>query len=59
MLVLSRKKNEKIAIADGLIEVVVVEICGGKVRLGIRAPTDIRVNRAEVQDKMFPLEAAK
>lgn len=48
MLILSRKKNEKIIIAGG-ITVVVVDIRGDYVRLGIEAPKDISVHREEVQ----------
>lgn len=48
MLVLSRKKNESISIADGMITVTVVEIRGDKVRLGIVAPKDIDVHRQEI-----------
>lgn len=48
MLVLSRKRNEKILIADGLIEIIVVDIRGDRVRLGITAPADIPVHREEV-----------
>lgn len=49
MLVLSRKKNEGIRINDD-IEVVVVEIRGDKVRLGVEAPKNIPVHRQEVYD---------
>lgn len=49
MLVLSRKKNESIVINDN-IKIVVVEIRGDKVRLGIEAPKDIPVHRREVYD---------
>jgi len=49
MLVLSRKKNEAIIINDD-ITVVVVEIRGDKVRLGVEAPKEIPVHRREVQD---------
>ena len=48
MLVLSRKKNESIVIADGEIEVSIVEIRGDKVKLGISAPESITVDRLEV-----------
>ena len=48
MLVLSRKKNESIIIADGLITITVIEMRGDKVRLGIKAPKDIPVHRDEV-----------
>jgi len=49
MLVLSRKRGERIVIGDS-IEIVVVEIRGDKVRLGIDAPSDIPVHRQEVYD---------
>lgn len=49
MLVLSRKKNESIIINND-ISIVVVEIRGDKVRLGIEAPKDIPVHRREVFD---------
>jgi len=47
MLVLSRKKNEKITIGDNII-ITVVDIRGGKVRLGFDAPREIPVHREEV-----------
>ncbi|MDG3003812.1 carbon storage regulator CsrA [Paludisphaera mucosa] len=47
MLVLSRKINEKIVI-DGGIVVTVVKIEGGQVRLGIEAPSDVKVYREEL-----------
>ena len=49
MLVLSRKKNESIVIDDN-ITIVVVEIRGDKVRLGIEAPKEVPVHRREVYD---------
>ena len=49
MLVLSRKKNESLVINDD-ITIVVVEIRGDKVRLGIEAPTEVPVHRREVYD---------
>lgn len=47
MLVLSRKRGETIQIGDD-IEVMVVEVRGDKVRLGISAPREIPVHRSEV-----------
>ena len=47
MLVLTRKVNESIIIADQ-IEVKVAEIVGRKVRLAIDAPRDIPVHRKEI-----------
>lgn len=49
MLVLSRKKNESIVI-NNEITIVVVEIRGDKVRLGIEAPKEVPVHRKEVSD---------
>lgn len=49
MLVLSRKKDEKIVIGDN-ISIMVVEIRGDKVRLGIDAPRDVSVHRREVYE---------
>ena len=49
MLVLSRKKNESIVINDD-ITIVVVEIRGDKVRLGVEAPKEIPVHRQEVYE---------
>lgn len=49
MLVLSRKKNESIVINDD-ITIVVVEIRGDKVRLGVEAPKDVPVHRLEVYE---------
>ena len=49
MLVLSRKNNEAITIGDN-ITIVVVQIRGDKVRLGIEAPKDVIVHRQEVHD---------
>ena len=49
MLVLSRKKDESIMINDD-VEVMVVDIRGDKVRLGITAPKSIAVHRREIYD---------
>jgi carbon storage regulator len=47
MLVLSRRKSEEIMIGDG-ISIMVVEIRGDKVRIGVNAPRDIKVHRKEI-----------
>jgi carbon storage regulator len=49
MLVLSRKKDEKIVIGDN-ITIMVIEIRGDKVRLGIEAPREVTVHRQEVYE---------
>ena len=58
MLVLSRKKNESIVINND-ITVVVVEIRGDKVRLGVEAPKEVPVHRREVYDAIQQNEAAQ
>ena len=49
MLVLTRARDEEILIGDS-IRVMVVDIRGDKVRLGITAPTNLPVHRREVYD---------
>ncbi len=49
MLVLSRKKNESIVINND-ITIVVIEIRGDKVRLGVDAPKEVPVHRQEVYE---------
>ncbi len=49
MLVLGRKVGESIVI-DGGIVVTIMEIKGERVRVGVHAPKDVTVLRAEVQD---------
>ncbi|MCA9185074.1 MAG: carbon storage regulator CsrA [Pirellulaceae bacterium] len=56
MLVLSRKKNESIVINND-ITIVVVEIRGDKVRLGVEAPKEVPVHRREVYDAIKRSEA--
>lgn len=52
MLVLSRKCGEEIVI-DGNIRVQVIQSGGGRVRLGISAPDDVAIKRAEIIDQNF------
>ena len=56
MLVLSRKKNESIVINND-ITIVVVDIRGDKVRLGVEAPKEVPVHRREVYDLIKKNEA--
>lgn len=48
MLVLTRKKDERIMIGDNIV-LTVVEVRGDRVRLGIEAPKDVPVDREEVR----------
>ena len=57
MLVLSRKKNESIVINND-ITIVVVEIRGDKVRLGVEAPKEVPVHRREVYEAIKRSELA-
>jgi len=49
MLVLSRHRDETLCIGSN-VSVIVVDIRGDKVRLGIEAPASIPVHRKEVYD---------
>ncbi len=51
MLVLTRKLHQSIVIGDG-IEIVVLEIRGEQVRIGIRAPKNVMVHRKEIYDQI-------
>ncbi|MDQ6995965.1 MAG: carbon storage regulator CsrA [Mariprofundus sp.] len=46
MLILTRKKGESIAIGDN-IQIQVLSVKGGQVRIGIDAPREVKVNREE------------
>lgn len=47
MLVLSRKVDEKIHVGND-VWIMVLEIRGDKVRLGVEAPEDVPVHRGEI-----------
>jgi len=49
MLVLSRKRGEELRIGDYVVTVVRIE--NNQVRLGITAPRDVKVLRAELEDE--------
>ena len=56
MLVLSRKESQNIMIGDD-IELTVVSVQGGRVRLGISAPKNVRIRRSELE-RSYPLRSA-
>jgi len=58
MLVLSRKRGEKIVFSELGVELMVVDIRGDRVRLGITAPLDIPVYREEVLARLEQQTAA-
>ena len=47
MLVLARRINQSIMIGDD-VEIVVVDIKGDQIKLGIKAPRNVSVHRSEV-----------
>ena len=47
MLVLARKLNESIMVGDD-IEIVIIDIKGDQVKLGLKAPKNVKVHRKEV-----------
>ena len=51
MLVLSRKRNQRIVIGDD-IEIVVVAVQGDRVKLGFNAPDDVQIHRAEIYQRI-------
>lgn len=55
MLILSRRKDERILIGDD-IKITVIKVGGGKVHLGIDAPVNVTILREEVanRDKAEP-----
>ena len=56
MLVLTRKTNESIII-DGNIRITVTSCGDGRVKLGIGAPSHIKVDRAEIAARIAAEEA--
>lgn len=52
MLVLTRKIDESITIGHS-ITVSVLEVKGNQVKLGVKAPKDIPINRTEVYEKIM------
>jgi len=51
MLILTRKKNESIII-DNNIEIQIISVEEGKVKLGIIAPKDVEIYRSEIFEKI-------
>ncbi|HEY3437944.1 MAG TPA: carbon storage regulator CsrA [Actinotalea sp.] len=60
MLVLSRRVGERLIIGDNIV-ITVIDVRSDGVRIGIDAPREVRVNRAEVLEavKQANVEAAQ
>jgi carbon storage regulator len=59
MLVLNRKTGETVFIGDQ-IKVSVIKLESGRVRLGVEAPENVRIMRAELKDFLAsPVEDSK
>ena len=56
MLVLSRKQGERVLVGPDVI-VTVLQIAGGRVKLGFSAPADVPIHREELR-RQKPDEAA-
>ena len=52
LLVLSRRRDQTLVIGDN-VEVTVLEIKGGQVRLGINAPKAVPIHRGEIHAKVI------
>lgn len=52
MLVLSRKLEESILV-DGRVKITILQIKGRKVRVGIEAPDDVQILRAELEQQRY------
>ena len=58
MLVLTRKTSERVIIGE-TIEVKVLEIRGGKVKLGFQCPPEISIRREEMKRLPQPTQATR
>lgn len=52
MLVLTRKNGEEI-VNDGRIRVTIISVKGDRVRVGVAAPPEVRVDREEVHQRVY------
>lgn len=51
MLVLTRRRGQAILIGDD-VKIVVLEVSGDQIRLGVEAPRSVAVHREEVYDEI-------
>lgn len=58
MLILARSQDEQIIVGDDVV-ITIIGIREGKVRLGIEAPDDVRVDRMEVRERIEREKSAR
>ena len=51
MLIITRKLGEQITIDDDIV-ITLLEIKGGQVKIGIKAPKDITIHRREIYERI-------
>lgn len=51
MLILTRRPNETVVVGGNVV-LTVLDIKGGQVRIGVKAPRDVTVNRGEIQERI-------
>ena len=49
MLILTRKVGESIDIGDG-VKITILDLKGGRVRIGLDTPKDVKIVRSELKD---------
>jgi carbon storage regulator len=55
MLVLSRRESQRICLGESIV-LTIVRVNGDRVRVGIEAPSDVLVRRAELEPRTPPEE---
>jgi carbon storage regulator len=55
MLVLSRRESQRIRLGESIV-LTIVRVNGDRVRVGIEAPADVRVRRAELDPEEGPAD---
>ncbi len=58
MLILTRKVGESIMIGDS-VEVKILGLRGGQIKVGIEAPKDLKVHREEIYERIRAEEESK
>jgi carbon storage regulator len=57
MLVVKRKTGERIVLSNG-VEIVLVQSGNGSAKIGVKAPSDVIVDRSEVAERRAKSKAA-